>query len=277
VVGACTLDRYGTEDLPGGGATYGALALAGLGARVTLVTAAGQDFPGQTAFSGLEARIAPAAHTARFLNRYDGRGRRSQHLMAAPARLAPEAWPGLPPAELLFLAPVFQELDPRVWCARVPGRLTGLALQGLVRDAVGEGTGRRVVPRRYEPGEDELRGVNAVFLSEEDLDGQGDLLERLRPRVPLVALTRGSRGASLLSEGGQVDVGVYPTREVDPTGAGDVFAAAFLLALAAGQEPAGAGRLAAAAASVVVEARGPLALARVGEAWARRAGVVQKP
>jgi sugar/nucleoside kinase (ribokinase family) len=57
---------------------------------------------------------------------------------------------------------------------------------------------------------------------------------------------------------------------LDPTGAGDVFAAAMLLALAAGQAPADAARLGAAAASIVVEGVGGEALGRIGEAWERR-------
>ena len=60
---------------------------------------------------------------------------------------------------------------------------------------------------------------------------------------------------------------------MDPTGAGDVFAAAFLLALARGDDPVDAARLGAAAASIVVEGRGGDALPRLGETWARVAGV----
>ena len=68
-------------------------------------------------------------------------------------------------------------------------------------------------------------------------------------------------------------VGAYPTREVDPTGAGDVFAAAMLLALSRGADPVDAARHGAAAASVVVEGVGGEALPRVGEAPGRAARV----
>jgi sugar/nucleoside kinase (ribokinase family) len=66
---------------------------------------------------------------------------------------------------------------------------------------------------------------------------------------------------------------VYPTRAVDPVGAGDVFSAGFFLALARGDSPADAARLGAAAASVVVEGRAGETLSRVGEAFARSARV----
>jgi sugar/nucleoside kinase (ribokinase family) len=87
--------------------------------------------------------------------------------------------------------------------------------------------------------------------------------------VPVVAFTRGARGCEVTAEGRTTHVGVYPTRELDPTGAGDVFAAGLLLGLARGDDPVEAARLGAAAASIVVEARGGDALGRTGEAWER--------
>jgi sugar/nucleoside kinase (ribokinase family) len=47
--------------------------------------------------------------------------------------------------------------------------------------------------------------------------------------VPLVAVTRGADGADLYADGGPAEsFSGIAAREVDPTGAGDVFAAAFL-------------------------------------------------
>src|SRR5690606_24497023 len=100
--------------------------------------------------------------------------------------------------------------------------------------------------------------------------GQGDLLDRLVAAVPLVVFTHGERGCELIARGRTAArVGVFPTREVDPTGAGDAFAAGFLLALARGAEPVDAARLGAAAASIVIEGRAGEALPRAGEAWER--------
>jgi sugar/nucleoside kinase (ribokinase family) len=64
-------------------------------------------------------------------------------------------------------------------------------------------------------------------------------------------------------------VPVHPAAEVDPTGAGDVFATAFLVSLARGDDLAAAGAFGAAAASIVVEGVGPAALSRLGETAAR--------
>ena len=70
------------------------------------------------------------------------------------------------------------------------------------------------------------------------------------------AITRGARGATLIRGTESVDVPAAPAREVDPTGAGDVFGVVLTLELAYGKPLAAAGRAAAAAAARVVEGPG---------------------
>ena len=110
--------------------------------------------------------------------------------------------------------------------------------------------------------------MQAIFLSQEDIDGYADssLLKKLTTHVPIVAVTLGEQGAKVHLGEEILTVGVREVQAVDPTGAGDTFAAAFLFALAKGETPADAAKLAAAAASIVVEAKGPAALPRVKEA-----------
>ena len=70
------------------------------------------------------------------------------------------------------------------------------------------------------------------------------------------AITRGARGATLIGGGERVEIPAAPAREVDPTGAGDVFGVVLTLELARGKPLAVAGRAAAAAAARVVEGPG---------------------
>jgi sugar/nucleoside kinase (ribokinase family) len=130
-----------------------------------------------------------------------------------------------------------------------------------------------VVQKRWAVDAAALRGVGAVAVGEEDLVDQGDLLDRLVAAVPIVAFTHGKRGCEVIVRGKTSRVGVFATSEVDPTGAGDTFAAGFFFGLARGDAPVDAARLGAAAASIVVEARGGESLARVGEAHARAARI----
>jgi predicted nicotinamide N-methyase/sugar/nucleoside kinase (ribokinase family) len=293
VCGHVTLDRTDRGVLPGGSAYYAAHALAALGAEVRVLTAAGPDFPREalrfparrTATStptpaapaepltpgSIEPIILPAPATTVFENAYDAAGRRSQRVLAAappldPADL-PSAWRG---ADILLLAPVLGEIDVGAFLGTVRAPAVGLTVQGLVRAVRPD---RTVVPRPLAPDPAALRGVTAAFLGDDEGAGQPDLAGLLAATVPIVVFTHGVRGCEVI-EGGRVRrIGVHPAREVDPTGAGDAFAAAFLLALARGEDPIGAARLGAAAGSIAVEGRGAEALSRAGEASARAARV----
>jgi sugar/nucleoside kinase (ribokinase family) len=74
----------------------------------------------------------------------------------------------------------------------------------------------------------------------------------------LCALTRGSRGAAILSANEQIDVpAVWVDHIVDTTGAGDQFAAGFLFGLARGRALMDCGRLGCLAAAEVISHFGP--------------------
>ncbi|MGC3996812.1 MAG: PfkB family carbohydrate kinase [Anaeromyxobacter sp.] len=269
-VGHVTLDATPAGPAPGGSVYYGGQALRALGARVQVLTAAAADFPA-SALDGLEARVLPAPATTRFENRHGPDGARTQRVgSAAPpleAAALPAAWRG---PDALLLAPVLAELDVPAFLAAAGAPLAGLGVQGLLRVVAADG---RVLQPPWNPPAGWLDGVDVVFVGEDEVRGQPGLLELLQRAVPRVVFTHGARGCELLEGGRSRWVGAYATAEVDPTGAGDVFAAGFMLALAGGAEPVEAARLGAAAASIVVEAPGGAALGRVGEAWARVAGV----
>lgn len=270
VAGHVTLDEIGDELVPGGSVYYAGRAYLALGARVRAATAAAADFPAD-ALAGIEAEIAPASRTTTFANSYGAGGRRAQRVDGTAPRLRPDR---VPPSwlacDVLHLAPVIAEVDLGPWLRASRARFVGIGAQGWVRALAADGT---VVQPRWEFEAADLAGVGAACIGEDDLPGQGDLVERLAAAVPVVAFTHGSRGCEVLRAGRRVHVGTYPTTEVDPTGAGDVFSAGFFLALAQGAAPVDAARLGAAAASIVVEAPGGKALCRLAEAPGRAAAI----
>src|SRR5207245_6736357 len=74
-----------------------------------------------------------------------------------------------------------------------------------------------------------LGRLQGLFLSDEDVLGQeAQMLEWLQ-RLPVGIVTAGEAGALLYVNGERYEIRPRPAREVDPTGAGDVFAAAFLI------------------------------------------------
>jgi 1D-myo-inositol 3-kinase len=274
VCGHVTLDHLGGAVSCGGSAYYAGRALAGLGAHPRLFTAAGPDFP-PAALEGLDALVAPAVATTTFENSYAPDGSRAQRVLARAPPLDPTRLP-LPwrSADVLLLAPVLDEVDVRGFVEAAPARLVGLCVQGLVRTVAPDGAVRH---RPLEVGAPALSRVGAAVLGEDEARGDAGLVARLAAAIPVVAFTHGASGCEVIAGDRTRRVGVHPAREVDPTGAGDVFAAAFFLALSRGDDPVDAARLGAAAASIVVEGRGGEALSRTGEAFSRAGRVPAEP
>jgi sugar/nucleoside kinase (ribokinase family) len=98
-----------------------------------------------------------------------------------------------------------------------------------------------------------LESIEALVLSVEDIGGSTQLLDRLAQRVPIVVLTQGSRGYTLVVRGASRPFPAAPALELDPTGAGDVFAAAFFARLNETGDPEGSARFAAVTAAISVE------------------------
>jgi len=275
VCGNVTLDRIPRGFAPGGPAYYAGQAWRALGATTRVLTSAAVDFP-RTALQGVSAEVVPATTTTVFDNRYGPDGSRTQRVEAQAVRLEPGRLPdGWRAPDVLHLVPVLSEVEVAAFRAATRPRLTGLCAQGLLRVVGPDGA---VTQPPWRPDPALLAAVDVLVLSEDDLRGQGDLLARLAAAVPVVAFTRGSGGCDLIVRGRPTHVGVFPVREVDPTGAGDVFAAGLLFAMAQGADPVEAARLGAGAASFVVEAPGGEALPRVEGAFGRGAQVpVERP
>lgn len=92
--------------------------------------------------------------------------------------------------------------------------------------------------------------------SEGELEALG--LDERSVTAPVVCTTLGERGARVRTASGVEDIPAPAADEVDPTGAGDTFAAAFAVATLAGAEPAEAGRAAVTVAAGAVEYLGPM-------------------
>ncbi len=252
-IGHVTWDRRGDAQVLGGTASYASLCAARLGWEAGVLTAAGPDFDPARDLSGVEVFVEPSASTTRFVNIYGEDGRRTQTLAsrAAPIEMQPlpDAWRA---PDVLLLGPVAGEIGPGFTSA-VRGGVVGVTAQGFLRAFESDGA---VTTREWtSPGRD-LAGVHALFLSENDLPEAERAARRLLDHVPIVALTRGWRGLTLLTRDSVNEVPGLPRAEVDPTGAGDVLAAAFLVRYHETHDPLEAAAFGACAASCVVEAVG---------------------
>jgi len=278
IVGHVTHDRYASGNRAGGSAFYASRAMRALGVRARLATTVGVDFERHRELDGLEMLMTVAGRTTTFDNEYRSGRARMQRVSGVAASVRPVALPSdWRKNDILLLAPVLGELDAAHWLDTVEAPIVGIGLQGFLKGVgpVVDSGQRRVVPFPLQLDRELLERLTVVFLSDEDFvpAESPDLLAVLRRAVPIVVMTLGAGGSRVWSRGGEIEVGIFPSVAKDPTGAGDVFAAAFLVAMSEGAEVGDAAAFASAAASIVVEEPAGTALDRVGECRSRAAAV----
>jgi sugar/nucleoside kinase (ribokinase family) len=251
-VGHVTLDETNEGRRPGGAALYAALTAHRFGFSVGLLTSFGQDFPSHLLPGEIQLVNVPSARTTTFRHQVSHAGRRLTLLdRAADLEVShlPEEWRS---AGLAFLGPVVNEVDPYLAAEFTEGTV-GAGLQGWMRERGKEGI---ITPTAWEDAPLVLRHVQAVFVSEEDIGGLETHVLGFFQRVPLGAVTLGDGGALLFVNGERYAIPADLADETDPTGAGDVFAAAFLIRYQREGDPWGAAAFATCAAACSVEAEG---------------------
>ena len=227
VIGTITKDVISEGYAVGGTVTYGAMTAHRLGRQAGIVTSASPDLVLPGDFTDIAVECVPADDTTTFRNVYD-HGTRTQYIesLSSLIRAAdiPVSWRQVP---MVHLGPLVQELDERM-VHEFPGSLVVATPQGWLRrwDETG-----RVSYCAWERSEALLPHVTAVVLSSEDMRGDSRMLDGLVSLAPMVVVTNGPLGATVYHQGAREEFPSRPAREVDPTGAGDVFAAAFLIKL----------------------------------------------
>ncbi|MGH7321393.1 MAG: PfkB family carbohydrate kinase [Candidatus Rokuibacteriota bacterium] len=251
-VGHVTVDETPAGLRPGGSVLYAGLMAHQQGLRVGLLTSHGPDFPLAVLPREIEVVAVPAAATTRFALHYTPGGR----TLTLRARATPLAPVHLPPhfveTGLAYLAPVADEVSPDL-AEAFPGAAVGVGAQGWCRVWDDEG---RVRMRAWPDPDRVLRHAQALFLSEDDVAGWEAQAVPLYQGVPLGALTLAARGALLFVNGERHAIAPAPAVEIEPTGAGDVFAAGFLIRYNLTGDPFDAAAFAAVAGALTVEGDG---------------------
>ena len=255
VAGNVTEDRApGGGWVPGGPSLYSARMAHALGARVTLLTALSPGFD-RSCLDGLEVRPSPVSMLPRYANSYNERGERTQLLLHPGEPLVIGAQEFDPEPDALLVAPAYHEFDAT---PAIPARFKGVDLQGPLRATDGE-----VVKPHPDPRGVAVRFVREgdfVFFSEEDTPDADGLASYVAGLGATALLTRGYRGATLFSKGIQRHLAAIPATLVDPTGAGDCFATAFMVRLAETGDVESACQFGLAAGALAVEGHGILAI-----------------
>jgi len=255
-VGHVTLDRFGEDVRPGGTALYAALTAHRLGCSVGLVTSFGPDFPRGLFPPDLELAQVPSPKTTVFRHETGREGRRLTLLGRAADIEIGHLPASFKAADLALLGPDANEVDPHLAAEFTEGAV-GAAAQGWLR---ARGAGGVISPALWEDAALVLPHVQALFLSEEDVGPFEEEVVEWFQQIPIGVITVGSRGAHLFVSGERYFIEPAPADEVDPTGAGDVFAAAFLIDYQRHENPWEAAQFAACAAALSVEGIGVAAI-----------------
>lgn len=277
-----------TEPTLGGPPTYVSLAATNLGAKASILSKVGDDFPTDYVtwlgnqgvdLSGLE-RVEGALTTS-FVLHYCGEGDRQLFLKNRAPTIEAGDIPDSFEAKAVHLAPIANEISYST-AARLRAKTSSVSLdpQGLLRRFEEDG-------KMYlgSIGNPEILRITDVFkgsLKEiRAFTGESGLAEAIRSvhkhGVKTVMVTRGAEG-SLVSVKGKlyrVPAG-KPRIVVDTTGSGDVFVGAFLAEYVRGEEPVWCAAVGSASASFVIEKLGPTGFGSQREVYERAAEAYDK-
>ena len=250
----------------GGAVTYAALAAKALGLSPAVVTSCGPDIDPHAALLDIPLHVVASEETTTFVNVYEG-GSRHQSILGVAGKLsAGDVPPDWRRAPLVLLGPLAQELDDSL-AGAFRRQTVGASMQGWLRSW--DETGK-VSPRRWS-GAGVLPKMAVAIFSDDDSPEQ-EQIATWAGLCPVVIHTHGGQGCSVHVEGRWHDLPAFPANEVDPTGAGDVFAASYLIRFQESGDPLDAARFASVAASFCVEAEGVLGIATRAEVEDRLSG-----
>jgi sugar/nucleoside kinase (ribokinase family) len=225
-IGHITKDLTATGSVIGGTVAYSGRTAQRLGCHTAVLTSAQHDYDWHTALPNIQVKHIPAEHTSTFSNIYTENGRQQIiHAVAAPLTAAdvPADWQRAP---IVHLAPLTNEVEPEM-IHLFSNSLVGLTPQGWLRHWDENG---RVTPQPWPAAAHILPLAAAVIISEEDLL-EDNMLAQYRAWSHLLIMTQGASGCTIFMGDDARHVPAPAVPEVEPTGAGDIFATAFLLRL----------------------------------------------
>lgn len=188
-----------------------------------MLTSVGEDFEFNHVFKNIQVRNKVASKTTVFENIYEGKNR-TQYTYAQAKKLTkndlPENWKN---TQIAHFGAIVNEVDFSLLNA-FPNALKGATIQGWLRQW--DDTGK-VSPKAMDW--DRLSALDIIIMSMEDIIGFEEFVPKIADLVDILVMTNGADGAVAFHQKEEIRFPAFPIKEVDPTGAGDVFAVSFLV------------------------------------------------
>ena len=237
-IGTVTEDVWKDGITPGGTVMYSARTARSFVQNVTVVSPVAPSFDMEGTFPGINVHRIASPNTTQFENIYEKtivngevRSVRRQVVRPSPVRLnASHITPALSHSAIVHLAPLCNEIDADILGKFDANTFIGCTPQGWLRrwDAQGHVSQRGA---NWTDADAFFKRCNAVVLSIEDVMGDWAVVEDWARRTPFMVVTVGADGCCAYIKGEMHHVAGYHATEVDPTGAGDIFAATLFVAL----------------------------------------------
>ncbi len=210
----------------GGTVSYCSIAAHLLGKKAGILTSFSDEFLFLSSFQDISIHRKTSTATTIFKNAYDEGPERVQYIFQRAETIYPS---DIPPTylnvPLVQLSPIADEVDFSIIKSFSPTTIIAATPQGWLRQW--DETTRKIRPKALDWNQ--LSGIDILILSEEDILGYESQFPSILQQVPIVVLTRGEKAASVFQAGQQKKFPAFRTKVIDPTGAGDAFAAGFLV------------------------------------------------
>lgn len=209
----------------GGTVTYAGAVVKRLGWQPVIITAAAPNFTPPPYLADADWRILPSPSTTTFRNVYTPQGR--QQTVGPIAR---SIGPADIPADcqnisLVHLCPLAQDVEIAV-TGLFPNSLLATTPQGWLRQWDANGI---VSLGDWQGAAEILPRVQVTVISIEDIEDNWAVAERWASQTSILIVTQDKEGCTVFYQGQRLVVPPRPAAPTDPTGAGDVFAAAFFI------------------------------------------------
>jgi 1D-myo-inositol 3-kinase len=239
----------------GGTVSFAAVTATRLGRKPTIVTRAAGHTDLSELPAGIDLHVLPSPTTTTFANVYTDHGRVQYCYTQALPITAADIPSTLHHPQVVLIGPLVNEIGPDVAELFGDNTLVAAVPQGWMRRWDESG---RVYPKPWDNADAILPHLDVLVLSQEDIDYDLARLDPWIAQVDLVVLTEYRDGSTIYhrqpdGQVAKVKIPPRPAHEVDPTGAGDIFATSFLIRLQETGDPVHAARFANVTASFGVE------------------------
>ncbi len=220
----------------GGSVLYSSLLASKLGLEVTAVTSFGKDFLKlKPDWYNIKLYVHPTPFTTTVSFIYGKKGNRQMILKKEGGIISEKFLPKeIYDADIIFICPIVHEISSELVSFIAKENGEGIIVttpQGWLRDWKKEGD--RIFQRKWSNAEEILTYTDILVISDKDIQEDKSALafyKSLIKKGGIVIVTQGSKGATAYRGKKMVSSYAYPAKAIDPTGAGDIFAASFAIA-----------------------------------------------